>query len=287
MINSKQLNELIYRVFESLEKNNFGSLGKADQPMWERPLIGVAEGNDPYFDFLKGHIGDFHWNPKDIFQLKYPQEPDQPEIESRNLRLISMAFPQTMETKESQIKEHQCPSKNWIVSRGEWEPLMQEFSGKLVAALEEMGVRAVSIDLQPQFSRMTSGNLGIASTWSHRHGAYAAGLGTFGLSEGLITEKGKAMRISTLVIEAEVDKTTREYQSHHEWCLFYQDGSCGLCINRCPVSAISEEGHDKELCANYEDLVEANYWPKDLQRGDYIFGCGLCQVDIPCQNKRP
>jgi hypothetical protein len=33
-----------------------------------------------------------------------------------------------------------------------------------------------------------------ASSWSERHAAHAAGLGTFGLCDGLITAKGKAMQ---------------------------------------------------------------------------------------------
>lgn len=287
IMNNQELNRLIYKTFDGLENNNFKTLGMPEKPIWERPLIGIASGNDSYFDFLKEHIGSFHWKPLDIFQLKYGKKEDWESIEEQNLRVVSMAFPQTMETNEAQIKERNCPSKNWIVSRGEWEPLMKQFSGRLVEALEKMNIRCVSIDLQPEFSREISENLGIASKWSHRHGAYAAGLGTFGLSEGIITEKGKAVRITTLVVELPLEVKPRPYTTHNEWCLYFKDGSCGLCIDRCPVHAISEKGHDKEICAAYEDEVEEKYYPEDIDNSNYIFGCGLCQVGIPCESKRP
>jgi epoxyqueuosine reductase len=244
--------------------------------------LGSQRVDDPYFDFLKEHIGEFHWNPEEVFKLKY----DQP-ISKENLKVVSMAFPQTDITKQSQTKETEHPSREWIVSRGEWEPLMQEFSTKLVKRLEGMGIRCVSIDLLQEFSTVESENLGSASNWSHRHIAYLAGLGTFGLSEGLITEKGTAVRFTSLIIEAPLTPSIRSYETYNEWCLYYKDGSCGACIKRCPANAISYDGHDKISCEEYEDAYPDKYWPSDIVRGDYILGCGLCQVGIPCQNRKP
>ena len=281
-INNKDIGRIINEIYYSLEKNNFSTLGRPNEIMWERPLIGVAAGDDPYYDFLKEHIGDFHWSPEEAFGLKYKEC-----INKKNLRVISMVFPQTLVTKQTQTKNTKCPSREWIVSRGEWEPLMKEFSGKLVNRLEDMGIRSVSIDLQQEFSIVKSENFGLASKWSHRHIAYLAGLGTFGLSDGLITERGKAVRITSLIIEAALTLTERPYTSHNEWCLYYKDGSCGVCIKRCPINAITTEGHDKIACEAYEEFFAENYWPDDIQRGEYILGCGLCQAGIPCQNKRP
>lgn len=280
-----ELNSLVTEIFRGLEDNHFGVLGRPDLPMWEEPLMGVAAGDDDYFQFLKSHIGEFHWSPLEAFELKYGKDE---VLSPSDLRVVSLAFSQTEETKKSQMKETVCPSRNWIVSRGEWEPLMQTFSGRLVDALTSSGIRAVSIDLQPEFHVVKTGPLGIASTWSHRHYAYAAGLGTFGLSDGLITEKGKAVRFTSLIIEAPLEVTQREYSSPYEWCLYFQDGSCGLCVNRCPVQTISREnGHDKDACLDYEDYFAEHYWPEGLDRKNYILGCGLCQVGIPCQDKRP
>lgn len=280
-MDNNEINQIINDVYDSLEKNNFLTLNRPEAPMWERPVIGVAVGDDPYYDFLKEHIGPFHWSPAEAFQLKYPGP-----VSGEKLRVVSMVFPQAMETKQAQSKEKKCPAREWIVSRGEWEPLMKEFSGKLVGKLEAAGIRSVSIDLLAEFSTARSEKLGIASKWSHRHSAYLAGLGTFGLSEGFISEKGKAVRITSLIIEAPLTPTERPYSSHHEWCQYFRDGSCGVCMKRCPVNAITPEGHDKDACEAYEEIFAEKYWPDDIERGDYILGCGLCQAGTPCQNKR-
>ncbi len=280
--NNNQLEELICSTYQSLELNNFATLGRPNHVMWDAPFFGVAKGNDPGFDFLKEHIGTFCWSPIEAFRLKYPGQ-GCPE----NLRVISICFPQTMESKEAQSKETVCPSREWIVTRGEWEPMIREFAEKITQQLSENGIPSVSSELTPGFAVNMTGKLGLSSTWSQRHTAYIAGLGTFGLSDGLITQKGKAVRFTSLIVEAPLEVTPRVYSKHHEWCLYFRDGSCGVCMNRCPIGAISEEGHNKEACGKYEEIFSTKYWPKDIAKKDYIFGCGLCQVGIPCQNKRP
>lgn len=281
-INTTQLGQTIQETYESLERNHFSTLGRPDHVMWDAPFFGVSKGDDPLYDFLKEHIGPFHWNPLEAFRLKYPGEG-----KATDLRVVSICFPQTMESKETQSKETLCPSREWIVTRGEWEPLIREFSEKLTHSLNKQGIRCASIELLPGLTVRKDGNFGLSATWSHRHAAYISGLGTFGLSEGLITEKGKAVRFTTLIVEAPLEVEERPYQNHHEWCLYFRDGSCGICMDRCPIGAITENGHDKNACADYEDVFAAKYWPADIKRGDYILGCGLCQVGIPCQNKIP
>lgn len=281
-INLQQLDQIIQKTYTSLELNHFSTLGRPDHVMWDAPFFGVSKGDDPYYNFLKEHIGPFHWSPLEAFRSKYSGE-----SEASRLRVVSICFPQTMESKATQSKETVCPSREWIVTRGEWEPLIREFSQKITNMLEEMGIRSTSIELTPGLMVHKDGNFGLSSTWSHRHAAYISGLGTFGLSEGLITEKGKAVRFTTLIIEAPLEVRERSYIDHHEWCLYFRDGSCGVCMSRCPIQAITENGHDKNACANYEDIFAEKYWPKDIERGDYILGCGLCQVAIPCQNGKP
>ncbi len=274
--------EIIHTAFNSLEKNNFFTLGRSGETMWEPPGIGISAGDDPCYTFLKEHIGKFHWSPEEAFALKYKNN-----VPGENIRVISMVFPQTMKTKKAQTGETVYPSREWMVSRGEWELLMEEFNLKLVKNLEENGVRSAAIDLLPELDVLQSENLGIASKWSHRHTAFIAGLGTFGLSDGLITEKGKAVRFTSIVVEAPLTPGGRPYTSHNEWCLYYKTGGCGVCVKRCPAGAISLEGHDKAACEAYGELIMEKYLPFDLDKGYSEVGCGLCQVKVPCQNKRP
>ena len=146
------------RVYDGLEQNNFRTLGLPEEVMFDRPLIGVAAGDDPYFTFLKEHIGEFHWTPAEAFALKYG------EADPASLRVISMVFPQSARTKEAQKQAQVFPCDRWVVSRGEWEPMMREFSSKFVQELEAAGIPAVSIDLQPQWKREQSEHLGIPPT---------------------------------------------------------------------------------------------------------------------------
>jgi epoxyqueuosine reductase QueG len=83
---------------------------------------------------------------------------------------------------------------------------------------------------------------------SERHAAYASGLGIFGLCDGLITPKGKAMRARSVVARIQIPPTQRPYTDHHAYCLFLTKGICEECIPRCPVGALSEVGHDKVKC---------------------------------------
>ena len=279
---NEKIKSSIFEVFDSLETNNFNVLGKPDEPMFESPLMGVAAGDDPYFDFLKEHIGEFHWSPSEAFAKKYGSSPEPSE-----LRVISLVFPHTEETNEMQSKQIKFPCANWYISRGEWGNLMTEFCGKLENKLDDMGVRSVSIDSIKELAEQHSENLGIASNWSHRHAAFSAGMGTFGLSDGFITERGMSVRLTTVIVEADLDITPRGDIGPYDWCLYYRSGICGACIRRCPVRAISEKGHDKIKCSNYKDTVCAENWPEHIDHSNYKTPCGLCQTKIPCAYKRP
>jgi epoxyqueuosine reductase len=125
----------------------------------------------------------------------------------------------------------------------------------------------------------------ISSTWSERHAAYASGLGTFGLCDGLITPKGKAMRCGSVVAHIKIPATERPYHGRHDYCLFYSKGICGECIQRCPAGALTPGGHDKVKCRNYlfaniKEYVKSNF-------GFEGYGCGLCQTDVPCESTVP
>lgn len=272
------IEKMIHDTFDGLEDNCFAVLGQEEKTMWEKPLIGIAAGDDSYYSFLKQHIGAFHWTPSEAFAQKYGEVPP-----ASDLSVISMVFPQTMETKDMQRQSDVFPCDNWLVSRGEWEPLIRTFCQRLEHVFEEQGIRSVCPDLLSGMSWMRSDNLGHASTWSQRHTAYAAGLGTFGLSDGLITPKGIAVRFTSIILETDLPTDGIVCDDPYGWC-----SKCGACISRCPVRAISSDaGHDKEVCAAYEDHCIENLWPAHIERGNYIFGCGLCQAGVPCAHHPP
>jgi epoxyqueuosine reductase len=131
-----------------------------------------------------------------------------------------------------------------------------------------------------------------SSTWSERHAAYASGLGTFGLCDGLITPVGKAVRLGSVVARIQIPPTQRPYSDHHAYCLFYGNRDsrtgghiCGKCMARCPVGAITEAGHDKVKCSEHTSHTTAEY--VRAQYGFNGYGCGLCQTGVPCESKIP
>ena len=93
------------------------------------------------------------------------------------------------------------------------------------------------------------------------------------------------MRVGSIVARARITPTQRPYTDHHAYCLFFTQGICGKCIIRCPVGAITEEGHEKEKCLRHVGVDSVKYI-----KSNYGFdgrGCGLCQTGVPCESKIP
>ena len=58
------------------------------------------------------------------------------------------------------------------------------------------------------------------------------------------------MRVGSVVAKVPIEATPRPYANHQAYCLFFADGTCGKCIDRCPVRAITEAGQkNKALTA--------------------------------------
>ncbi len=65
-------------------------------------------------------------------------------------------------------------------------------------------------------------------------------------------------------------------------------GICGACMKRCPVNAITKDGHDKAKCRMkaYGDAAKelATSYGGD---GKQTAGCALCQTNVPCEFRNP
>jgi ferredoxin len=254
---------------------------KTHEKAFEAPLVGFSRGDDPLYEAYKDHVGPFYLTPWEIFAVTFRDFSVPPE----ELTIISWILPQTEVTKADNRKEDFYPSERWARARIFGEEVNEKLRKHVVASMESEGYQVVAPSLTPQFSIRISPKYGFASTWSERHAAYASGLGTFGLCDGLITPKGKAMRTGSVLARIQVPPTPRPYTDHHEYCLFFTKGICGICIKRCPVGAITEAGKDKPTC--YKHLFPVT---KDYVTSEYGFdgyGCGLCQTKIPCESKIP
>ncbi len=255
--------------------------GAGGEKAWGEPRLGFARGDDPYFETFKKAIGPFLWTPKEAFALAFPEAP----LPAARLTVISYLLPQTPETLADQRRASLYPAARWARSRFFGESFNRSLRLHLAHTLVEAGIPAVAPERLPGFDYRRSRRFGLASNWSERHAAFVAGLGTFGLSDGLITEAGKAVRFGSVVAALDLPPTSRPYPDHQAWCLWYARGTCGACIGRCPAGAITAEGHDKEKCFAYIREVAAPYATAHFGTGDTP--CGLCQVAIPCEGRIP
>jgi len=272
----------IKKVIEEFNATSENSLmNLQNEPAWDKPLVGFASGNDTLWKEYKRQIGDFYLTPQEIFGLTFPSLSVKPD----EITIISWILPQTKKTKLDHRKEKRLPSERWARSRKYGEEYNVKLRAHLVKTLTDKGFEACAPLLSPHWRMEISERYGISSTWSERHAAYAAGLGTFGLCDGLITPLGKAIRCGSVIARIVIEPTSRPYQNHHAYCLFYSYGSCGKCIDRCPVGAITKDGHNKNKCQQYVDVETRTFI--NAQFGFDAYGCGLCQVGVPCESRIP
>ena len=256
-----------------------------DYVMWGEPLVRFADGDDPIFTEYKGIIDPAHLTPREALAKAYDKNPEDKPV---RLSVISWVLPATEETRRSNGAETRVPSRLWSHTRWYGEKFNDALRRHTVGLLTSMGYLAVAPGLPPLF-RMYVNERGQYSNWSERHVAYAAGHGTFSLSDGLITECGIAHRCGSVVTTMELPASCRIAKSPYSNCLFYLGVNCRACIKRCPVGAITEKGHDKNKCLQY--LYDLGYLAT-LLNDDYdtntsVAGCGLCQTRVPCEFRNP
>jgi epoxyqueuosine reductase QueG len=253
------------------------SLGMPEEePVFATPLVGFAAGDDPLFEEFKQHAGPSHWTPGEAFALAFPGR----ATVAGALTVISWILPHTLQTTRDNRRQRSLPAERWARAKFAGEQFNIALREHLVAVLAEVGIAAVAPTRLPHWSMAE-----VTSNWSERHIAYAAGLGTFGLCDGLITPLGKAMRCGSVVARLSVPATPRPYSDHHAYCDFFSDKRCAVCVGRCPVGAISERGHDKARCRAYLEQVRREFI--EPRFGFSTDACGLCQTKVPCEARVP
>ncbi len=273
--------QTLMTYWRTAPENRLFSFG--EEKAWEAPHYAVARGDDPLFSMIKEAVGPFLWTPHEAFSQAFPAL----SVPAEALRVVSYVLPQTSLTRQEQRQATSLPAERWARSRFHGEAFNVALRSCLAKTLTDAGYPAVAPERLPDFNYRQSSRFGIASNWSERHVAFVAGHGTFGLSDGLITRWGKAVRFGSVVAHIDLPVTPRSYGDHHQaWCLWYAKGTCGACVRRCPVQAIStERGHDKDACCAYIRTTTAPYVQTAFGTG--ATPCGLCQVAIPCESSVP
>ncbi len=248
-------------------------------PYFAAPLVGFAAAHDPLFAELKRIIGRFHLTPEEIMKSCCGERAGVAKS------VICWILPISETTRKSNRGQDRLPSRQWALTRACGEQFNNLLRGHLVEMLNFQGAHAVSPIQSAMWRPVRDARVGLASTWSERHAAYIAGLGTFSLNDGFITEKGIAHRCGSVITDAAIAPTKRKYSDPWSNCLYFRNSSCASCIGRCPVGAISHQGHDKEKCQTYV-YGELRKTAGKLY-GVMETGCGLCQTNVPCESRIP
>lgn len=156
------------------------------------------------------------------------------------------------------------------------QPFIEALGDHLAGALAQEGYRAAVPSYDGRFETRYAAAEGPAftSNWSERHVAYACGLGTFSLSKGLITKRGVAGRFGSLVTDLALPADERPYEGLTDYC-----SNCGACARHCPADAIQNGDKLHPPCARFLDDVR--------QVNPPYYGCGKCQVGVPCEAHAP
>ena len=226
------------------------------QRIWQPALVGIADTSDPGFPELRKLVIEDHQLPQEAL----------PSAKT----VISYFLPFIPEVPNSNIGEV-APSEPWALAYEYTNKMAADLNTHLIEWVKDQGYEGAL----PQAAML--GEPYLRSRWSQRHVAKIAGLGTFGVNNMLITEKGCCGRAYSIVtsMPLPVDKAMEE-----EACLYKRNGSCLLCVKRCPIGALTPEGFDRLKCHLH---LESN--GKKTSNGATV--CGKCLVGMPCSFKRP
>ncbi len=262
-----------------------------NEPIVDEPIVAFANGDDGIFQDFKSIIGEFHLTPREVME-KY--------IASKNWRfgnrhkidnigIVSWALPLTKKTRLMERKAPLGGSPRYNHSRWIGIRLYESVEQYVASLLEILRCHAIAPTGSRFFEIKKMPGDWMAANWSERHVAYACGLGTFGLSGLMITSRGSAVYLGSVVCDRALTPTPRNPNPLAN-CLFHHDGSCGQCIEHCPGSAITKEGRSNITCLkNLRD--EQTIKVKNLGLDKGLIGpapsCGQCSIGVPCEDRIP
>jgi epoxyqueuosine reductase QueG len=229
---------------------------------FESPIFAFGRADDELFDSLKSPdtIGKHFLTPREWL-------PDAKTV-------ISFFLPYTDRIKTANRQNHDWPADEWLHGRYEGQLYINKLTGYLMDLLSNNGYQSMAPAFDPRYE-INDPDIRYTSKWAERHIAFVCGLGTFGLSKGIITEKGMCGRLGSVITALDLPKNERPYKDIYEYCAM-----CGACIPNCPAGAISlAEGKKHPPCSDFLDKTREKCNPR--------YGCGKCQVNVPCESGIP
>ena len=229
------------------------------QSRWQEPLVSFVDASDARLLSLKEQVSSTHLLPHDLLE---------------NAKTVVVYFlPFASDIPKSNVAQRYC-SKEWASCYIETNQLIHDLNRHLKNELAKAGYQAAVTPATHNFDPKT-----LISNWSHRHLAQLAGLGSFGLNNMLLTEKGCCGRLGSLVTDLEIGTSRLPFM---ELCLHKSKGVCGICLAKCVNGALTLDGFDRRKC--YAMCLENDRQYRELGLCDV---CGKCCVGLPCSFGNP
>jgi epoxyqueuosine reductase len=280
-----------------------------NQPMFGEPIVAFDNGDDPVFQNIKKTVAPYHLTPREVLESMRmrptsggaapspggpPPRFDESPIE--HVSVISGALPINPDIirVEGQTRYGGSPRHKYTSWIGGHNGLLATTTKYIENLFLLLGYNAITPSnarfFESSWARVGETCRTTQSNWSERHVAELCGLGTFGLHGQIITPKGAAVHLFSIVCNMELTPTPK---SGKENCLYYRDGSCKECIDRCFGGAISERGRNPTKChlTAMSAVDKSPEFKKKLGAYASLIGnrpaCGLCFSNVPCADRIP
>lgn len=226
---------------------------------WLKPLVGFADSRDPLFHELKTAVSPTHAMPGDLLQG------------ARSVIVYFIPFDKAISQKN---KGGHYAARQWALAYMETNRLIMDLNKHLSTVLARERVKCSVLPPTHNFDKVK-----LISDWSHRHAAFIAGLGTFGLHNLLITDRGCCGRLGSIITDAQLIPSQRPVQ---EYCLYKHNRTCMACVKNCVIGALREDSFDRQAC--YKLLMENDERFEASGKADV---CGKCSCVVPCSFVNP
>jgi epoxyqueuosine reductase QueG len=240
-----------------VEYENSKSLYK----MWKAPLIKIISVENKQLDMVRQIVSPGHLVPRDIL----------PDAQS----IVSFFIPFQKEIILSNIEGNRA-SRAWVLAYIYTNDLIKVINDEIERVLKKHGYRVGKIPATHNFDTNR-----LISDWSHRHIAYIAGIGTFGINNMLITEAGCCGRLGSIITNYAFTEY-EDLETRTEKCLNKRNRSCGICQTRCEAKVYENGQFDRKKC--YERCLMNYEYYKSIGYADV---CGKCMVGLPCSMGDP
>ena len=230
------------------------------ETVWREPLIGFASAEDPLFGHFKEIIRSTHATPREVLHR------------AKSVVVYFIPFSEKLHGENFET-EYYC-SRSWAVAYVETNRLISDINEHIRSELESNGHRVALIPPTHNFDQRS-----LMSDWYHRHVAYVAGLGGFGVHNLIIMEKGCTGRIGSLVTDLALEVSPT---SNKEFCLQKAGIDCLKCVERCRYGALYANRFDRHAC--YRQCLANDQYHRELDLTDV---CGKCSAMVPCSVTNP